>query len=65
MQVFPEGNQPIVFNNQARDDLPAHMKGRAYWVDFENSNRLAYHMQDNQGNETIVEFINNAWYIVI
>ena len=22
-------------------------------------------MQDNQGNETIVEFINNVWYIVI
>ena len=44
------------------DDLPAHIKGAAYWVEFGNADQSAYHVRDHEGNEYPVEFINDQWY---
>ena len=44
------------------DNLPAHIKGAVYWVEFGNENQSAYHVRDSEGNEYPVEFINDQWY---
>ena len=44
------------------DDLSAHIKGAAYWVEFGNENQSVYHVRDSEGNKYPVEFINDQWY---
>ena len=44
------------------DDLPAHIRGAAYWVEFGDENQSVCHVQDSEGNKYPVEFINNQWY---
>ena len=41
------------------DDLLAHIRGAAYWVKFGNEKQSTYHVQDSEGREYPVEFIND------
>jgi len=46
------------------DDLPAHVKGVAYWVNHANQNKNLYCFEDEKGGEWPIEFINNDWYVL-
>ena len=56
------GEKFLSLHLRTSDDLPAHIKGAAYWVEFGNAEQSAYHVQDHEGNEYPVEVINNQWY---
>ena len=45
------------------DDLPQHVKGTAYWVNHETHPSGYYYKEPNQ-EPVLVEFINDAWYIL-
>ena len=49
----------VVVPLHTKDDLPAHIKGVAYWVNHANSNKNSYCFEDGQGGEWPIEFINN------
>jgi hypothetical protein len=44
------------------DNLPVHVKGEAYWVSYENHEKSAYHIEDNNRQERPIEFVNHGWY---
>ena len=56
-----DGFTPIV--RQATDDLPAHIKGTAYWITHKTCPSGYYYAESKQ-EPTPVEFINDAWYIL-
>lgn len=45
------------------DDLPAHVKGTAYWLTH-NTHPSGYYYAEPGQTPVPVEFINNAWYIL-
>ena len=50
---------------RSQDDLPQHVKGRAYWVaHHDNPNKNSYGVEDLKGKEWAIEFLNNDWYVV-
>ena len=50
---------------RATADLPAHIRGTAYWVDYGEPNKSYYHVKDQDDNrEYAVEFINDAWHVL-
>ena len=45
------------------DDLPAHVKGAAYWVN--HTTRPSGYYYEEPGKEPVpIEFINDAWYLL-
>ena len=53
--------EEVLFHNRIRDDLPAEIKGRAFWTEGANSNFSSYRL--NLGTHQIaIEFINGKWY---
>ena len=57
-----EGEKYLSLRPRTEDDLPNHVKGDAYWVEFGGEGQSAYHVQDEGGSEYPVEFLNNQWY---
>ena len=57
-----EGKKYLSLHPRTEDDLPNHVKGNAYWVEFRGEGQLAYHVRDEGGLEYPVEFLNNQWY---
>ena len=62
--LLPSGTaaEDILFYNRIRDDLPAEIKGRAFWNEGANSNISAYKLEVGDQYPITVEFINGAWY---
>ena len=62
--VLPSGTaaEEVLFYNRIRDDLPAEIKGRAFWNEGANSNISAYKLEVGDQYPITVEFINGAWY---
>ena len=54
-----DGEKFLSLHLHTSNDLPAHIKGAAYWVEFGNMDQSAYHVRDGEGNEYPVEFIND------
>ena len=48
------------------DNLPAHIKGAAKWVDYNEPNRSCYVVQSpgNVAEEWPIELINGKWYLL-
>jgi hypothetical protein len=44
------------------DNLLAHIKGEAYWVSYKNHEKSTYHIEDSEGQERPIKFINHGWY---
>ena len=61
---LPSGTtaEEVLFYNRIRDDLPAEIKGRAFWNKGANSNISAYKLEVGDQYPITVEFINGAWY---
>ena len=61
---LPSGTaaEKVIFYNCIRDDLPAEIKGRAFWNEGANSNISAYKLEVGDQYPITVEFINRAWY---
>ena len=61
---LPSGTaaEEVLFYNRIRDDLPAEIKGRAFWNEGANSNISAYKLEVGDQYPITVEFINGAWY---
>ena len=61
---LPSGTaaEEVLFYNCIRDDLPAEIKGRAFWNEGANSNVSAYKLEVGDQYPITVEFINGAWY---
>ena len=61
---LPSGTaaEEVLFYNRIRDDLPAEIKGRAFWNEGANSNISAYKLDTGNQYPITVEFINGAWY---
>ena len=61
---LPSGTatEEVLFYNRIRDDLPAEIKGRAFWNEGANSNISAYKLKVGDQYPITVEFINGAWY---
>ena len=45
------------------DDLPAHVKGAAYWVNH-NTRPSGYYYEEPGKEPVPIEFINDAWYLL-
>ena len=61
---LPSGTaaEEVLFYNPIRDDLPAEIKGQAFWNEGANSNISAYKLEVGDQYPITVEFINGAWY---
>ena len=61
---LPSGTtaEEVLFYNRIKDDLPAEIKGRAFWNEGANSNISAYKLEIGDQYPITVEFINGAWY---
>ena len=57
-----DGEKFLSLHPRTSNDLPAHIRGAAYWVEFGNAEQSAYHVRDHEGNEYPVAFINDQWY---
>ena len=54
-----------IITPRATADLPAHIRGTVYWVDYGEPNKSCYHVKDqDDGREYAVEFINDAWHVL-
>ena len=63
--TFPEEDSTLVtVSTRFSDDLPAHIKGRAYWVSYDHLAKSQYHIALGSGGELPVKFINHRWYII-
>jgi hypothetical protein len=64
--IFPEDEGTFVrAPTRISNDLPAHIKGAAYWVVYgEHFGKSQYHVEISHGTELPVEFINHRWYIL-
>ena len=62
--ALPSGTaaEEVLFYNRINDDLPAEIKGRAFWNEGANSNISAYKLEVGSQYPISVEFINGAWY---
>ena len=61
---FPADRSPIQVYTRDTDNLPQHVKNKAYWIEYDNHAASAYHIEDLGGTEVPIEFINNKWYIL-
>jgi hypothetical protein len=59
-----ESGGDMVLHPRTEDDLPAQVKGSAWWIGSEREGRSAYHIEDENHNEWPVEFINNDWHLM-
>ena len=57
-----KGEKYLSLRPRTKDDLPNHVKGDAYWVEFGGEGQSAYHVRDEGGSEYSVEFLNDQWY---
>lgn len=48
---------------QSTNDLPAHVKGTAYWL-MHSTHPSSYYYEEPGQTPVPVKFINNAWYIL-
>ena len=61
--TWPPADGFIRVERRTTDDLPAHVKGTAYWVN--HSTRPSGYYYEEPGQEPVpVEFINDAWHIL-
>ena len=62
--TLPSGTaaEEVLFYNRINDDLPAEIKGRAFWNEGANSNISTYKLEVGSQYPISVEFINGAWY---
>ena len=60
--TFPDHNQPISITPRLSDDLPAHVKGTAYWQQQVWSCPACYFVNHENHSLQPVELINNQWY---
>ena len=51
---------------RASDNLPAHIKGAAEWVEYNEPNRSCYMVRSpgNAAEEWPIELINGEWYLL-
>jgi hypothetical protein len=52
-------HKDVQFHNWTSDNLPAEIKGRAYWVENTNSAHSAYQIKDGEYTYPI-EYINGT-----
>jgi hypothetical protein len=64
--MFPiDPNDQVLINSQAEPNLPVHVEGRAQWILYQDQLQSAYHGQQLDGSDILVEFINNEWYTLL
>jgi hypothetical protein len=61
---WPESGRDVILHPRTEDDLPAQVKGSAWWIGSEREGRSAYHIKDENHNEWPVEFLNNDWHLM-
>ena len=61
--TFESNNRFTPVTRQTTDDLPARVKGTAYWLNHTTHPSRYYYTEGNQP-PVPVEFINDAWYIL-
>ena len=62
---FPKNpDKFVVVHTQFTNDLPSHIKGRAYWLNSNHLGKSQYHIVTNDGTPLAVEFINHYWYLI-
>ena len=61
--TFPPADGFIRIDRRTTDDLPAHVKNTAYWVN--HSTRQSGYYYEEPGKEPLpIEFINDVWYLL-
>jgi hypothetical protein len=61
---WPESSGDVILCPHTEDNLPAQVKGSAWWIGSEREGRSAYHIEDENHNEWPVEFLNNDWHLM-
>ena len=59
---LPEDDTYVVVQPRRNDDLPTHVRGSAFWVNFQDTDKHAYHAEDTSGASFAIEFLNDDWY---
>ena len=63
--IFLEDDSTLItVSTRFSDDLPAYIKGKAYWVSYNHLARSQYYMALRSGGELPIKFINYQWYII-
>ena len=62
---FPDNPEVFeVVNTRFTNDLPAHIKGRAFWKNLDHLGKSQYHIVTEDGTHLPAEFINHNWYLL-
>ena len=62
---FPDNPEAFeVVNMRFTDDLPAHIKGRAFWKNSDHLGKGQYYIVTADSTHLLIEFINHNWYLL-
>ena len=62
---FPDDPEAFeVVNTRFTNNLPAHIKGQAFWKNSDHLRKSQYHIITADRTHLPVKFINHDWYLL-